>query len=75
MGLLVSQPMGKKGEFIRIRADADLKQALAASAKLHIRQEADEARYLLMKSLGMIREDIEPYRKLEPQKTKTPDHG
>ncbi len=75
MGLLVSQPMGKKGEFIRIRADADLKHALAESAKLHIRQEADEARYLLMKSLGMIREDIEPYRKLEPQKKKTPDHG
>lgn len=75
MGLLVSQPMGKKGEFIRIRADADLKQALAQSAKLHIRQEADEARYLLMKSLGMIREDIEPYRKLEPQKKKTLDHG
>lgn len=35
MGLLVSQPMGKKDEFIRIRADAELKQALAESAKLH----------------------------------------
>lgn len=45
MRILVSQPMGKKGEFIRIRADAELKQALAESAKNHIRQEADEARY------------------------------
>ena len=67
--------MGKKDEFIRIRADAELKQALAESAKIHIRQEADEARYLLMKSLGMIREDIEPYKRLDSHKKKTPDHS
>ena len=75
MRILVSQPMGKKGEFIRIRADAELKQALAESAKNHIRQEADEARYLLRKSLGMIREDIEPYKRLETQKKKPLDHS
>lgn len=28
MRILVSQPMGKKGEFIRIRADAHLRQAV-----------------------------------------------
>lgn len=65
MDLLASQAMGKKREFIRIRADAELKQALAESAKRHIRQEADEARFLLMKSLGMIGEENDPRKTAE----------
>lgn len=48
MALLTSQPMGKKTEFIRIRADDALKEALAYAAQRDVRSESDEARYLLM---------------------------
>ena len=76
MALLASQAMGKKNEFIRIRADDALKAALAKAAEQHIRSEADEARYLLMKSLGMIREEVTPYetRGHPQQKKKGSDH-
>lgn len=67
--------MGKKTEYIHIRADAELKAALADAAHRDIRTESDEARYLLMKALGMIREESEPYKRLDPQKKKTLDHG
>lgn len=46
--------MGKKNEFIRIRADDALKEALAKAAQRDVRTEADEARYLLMRSLGLL---------------------
>lgn len=49
--------MGGKGKFIRIRADDVLKAALSKSAAVHVRQEADEARYLLMKVLGLLEQD------------------
>lgn len=49
MGYVLSAPMGKKNEFIRIRADDVLKDALAKAAERDIRTEADEARYLLMR--------------------------
>lgn len=61
-------PMGKKNEFIRIRADDALKEALAKAAEKDIRTEADEARYLLMKALGLLAaEDIEPYSTRSPR--------
>lgn len=64
MELLALAPMGKKTEFIRIRADDALKEALAKAAEKDVRSEADEARYLLMKSLGLIAaEDETPYEK------------
>jgi hypothetical protein len=46
--------MGKKSQFIRIRADEALKEALAKAAERDVRAEADEARFLLMKALGLI---------------------
>lgn len=51
------QAMGKKNEFIRIRADEALKEALARAASRDVRTEADEARYLLMKALGILAEE------------------
>lgn len=60
MSYIISVPMGKKNEFIRIRSDDALKAALAESAKRHIRQESDEARFLLMKSLGLLKEEDAP---------------
>jgi len=54
--------MGKKNEFIRIRADDALKEALSRAAEKDIRSEADEARYLLMKALGLLAaEELAPY--------------
>lgn len=69
--------MGKKNEFIRIRSDEALKDALAKAAARDIRTEADEARYLLMKSLGLIAEEITPYstRGHPTQKKKGADHS
>lgn len=66
MGYVLSAPMGKKNEFIRIRADDVLKDALAKAAERDIRTEADEARYLLMRALGLIAEDITPYQRGKP---------
>lgn len=66
MGYVLSAPMGKKNEFIRIRADDTLKDALAKAAERDIRTEADEARYLLMRTLGLIAEDITPYQRGKP---------
>lgn len=61
--------MGKKTEFIRIRADDALKEALAKAAQKDVRSEADEARYLLMKSLGLIAcEEQAPYEREPPKK-------
>lgn len=70
MGLLASQPMAKKSEFIRIRADEALKEALSKAAERDVRSESDEARYLLMKSLGLIAEETAHYetRGAPPQK-------
>lgn len=68
------QTMTKKNEFIRIRADDALKDALAKAAERDIRTEADEARYLLMKALGLIAEDLAPYQRGKPtQKHKGTD--
>lgn len=69
--------MGKKEKYIHIRSDEQLKAALADSAKRHLRKETDEARYLLMLSLGMVREDSAPYllRTVDEPKKKTPGHG
>lgn len=68
MELLALPAVGKKTEFIRIRADDALKEALAKAAEKDVRSEADEARYLLMKALGLIAaEDQAPYEKT-PQK-------
>lgn len=54
--------MGKKTQYIHIRADQELKDALAKAAARDVRQEADEARYLLMKALGILaEEDPHPY--------------
>ncbi len=58
--------MGKKTEYIHIRADAELKAALAEAAARSIRTEADQARYLLMRALGLIAEDITPYQRGKP---------
>lgn len=76
MALLTSQPMGKKTEFIRIRADDALKDALAYAAQRDVRSESDEARYLLMKALGLlVEEETPPYqtRAHPPQKKKGAD--
>lgn len=67
MELLDLQPVGKKNEFIRIRADDALKQALDKAAEQHVRSRADEARFLLMKSLGMIMEETPPYGLVTPK--------
>ena len=53
MALVVSTLMAKKTEFIRIRVDAELKRALNKAAERQDRQEADQARYLLRKGLGL----------------------
>lgn len=42
--------MGRKGKFFRVRSDESLK----ASADKCNRQEADQARHLIMLALGMI---------------------
>lgn len=68
MELLALAPMGKKNEFIRIRADDALKAALSRAAAQDIRSEADEARYLLMKALGLLAaEEVEPYATRNPR--------
>lgn len=68
MELLALSSMGKKNEFIRIRADDALKEALAKAAAKDIRTEADEARYLLMKALGLLAaEEVEPYATRNPR--------
>ncbi len=46
--------MAKKDEFIRIRADEDLKAALHEAAQRSDRKEADQARYLLRIALGLV---------------------
>jgi len=46
--------MGGKGSFFRVRADERLKAALKASADRANRQEADQARHLIMLALGLI---------------------
>lgn len=75
-----SATVGKKNEFIRIRADDALKEALAQAATRDVRTEADEARYLLMKALGLlIEEEHAPYqpqpRGHPQQKKKGIDHS
>lgn len=63
--------MGGMDKYIHIKSDDELKAALAESAKRHMRKETDEARYLLMKALGLlIEEDVPPYRirAIPPQK-------
>lgn len=71
--------MGKKTEYIHIRADAELKAALIEAAQRDIRTEADEARYLLMKALGLLaEEDHAPYHQTRghpQQKKKGGDHS
>jgi hypothetical protein len=57
-----SSTMAKKEKYIRIRADDTLKDALASAAERDVRTEADQARFLLMKSLGLIAEDVTHYR-------------
>lgn len=44
----------QKGEFIRVRVSEDLKAALSEAAYRDCRNETDEARFLLMKALGML---------------------
>lgn len=62
MPRLVSMVVGKKNEFIRIRADDALKEALSKAAARDVRTEADEARYLLMRALGLlVAEEEQPY--------------
>lgn len=58
MHYVLSAPMGKKNEFIRIRADDVLKDALARAAERDVRTEADEARYLLMRAQELIRRQL-----------------
>lgn len=69
--------MGKKTEYIHIRADTDLKEALARAAQRDIRTESDEARYLLMKALGLlIEEDAPTYRiRAHPEQKKKGNDG
>jgi len=70
--------MGKKTEYIHIRADAELKAAIMEAAQRDIRTEADEARYLLMKALGLLAEEKPaPYqtRGHPQQKKKGNDHS
>lgn len=45
---------GKKDEFIRIRADEHLKRMLSEAASKAHRKEADHARYLIERGLGLI---------------------
>lgn len=72
MNALVCQGMGKKSEFIRIRADDQLKEALAKAAARDIRTEADEARYILMKELGLLIEEESTTYRLQEQETDQP---
>lgn len=63
MARLAFPIMAKKNEFIRIRADNDLKKALAEAAERHDRQEADQARYILRVALGLVvAEDSAAYK-------------
>ncbi len=45
-----------KDEFIRMRVCGDLKRALSEAAYRDCRSETDEARYLLMQALGLLKE-------------------
>lgn len=45
--------MAKKGDFIHIRSDAKLHEALKTSAARSHRKMQDQARYLLEKALGI----------------------
>lgn len=45
--------MAKKSKFIRIRADDELKAAIASAAAKADRQEADQVRYILRVALGL----------------------
>lgn len=67
MSHLLFPAVSKKMKYIHIRADEALKEALAQAAMRDVRSEADEARYLLMKSLGMIAEEIHPYGHTPPK--------
>ena len=59
--------MPKKNEFIRIRADNELKKALTEAAERHDRQEADQARYILRVALGLVvAEDSTAYKIRDP---------
>lgn len=63
MARLAFPTMPKKNEFIRIRADNELKKALTEAAERHDRQEADQARYILRVALGLvIAEDSGAYK-------------
>ena len=63
-------PMGKRSEYIRIRADEELKTALSKAAARDVRTEADEARYLLLRALGLLASEETPTYKIDiaPQK-------
>ena len=52
--------MGGMDKYIHIKSGRELKDALADSAKRHMRKETDEARYLLMKALGLLAEEETP---------------
>lgn len=54
--------MGGMNKYIHIKSSEQLKAALEESAKRHMRKETDEARYLLMKALGLlVEEETPPY--------------
>jgi len=46
--------MGKNSEYIRIRADNELKAALKAAAERQDRKESDQARFILRRALGLV---------------------
>jgi hypothetical protein len=78
MALVRSLVMAKKTEFIRIRVDTELKQALDDEAHRQDRQEADQARHLLRKALGLVVSEKEPDYSLKVAKvpdTKTKKGG
>lgn len=50
--------MGGNNSYIRIRADAALKQALKAAAKRYDRKEADQARHIIRLALGLVEPEM-----------------
>jgi len=50
--------MAKKTQFIRIRVDEDLKRALKEAADRDDRSEADQARHILRKALGLQKSKV-----------------
>lgn len=62
--------MGKKDKFIRIRSDDELKDALRKAGERCDRKEADQARWILRRVLGLTAAEDESVYEITPKADK-----